>query len=575
MTEQFAPETLAAQALGESDPASGALSPPVHPSTIYERQADGTSRSGLIYTRADNPTYDHAERLLAVLEGGAACMLFSSGSAAATAVFQSLLPGDHVLVSRILYWGIRKWLAEFAVTWGLDVEFVDTTDLRSVASAIRPGRTRLLWVETPANPTWDITDLAAISKLAHAADVRVAADGTVATPVLTRPLEFGADLVIHSATKYLNGHSDVLAGAVVAARLDPFWERVRSWRRNAGCVLGPFEAWLLQRGMRTLFVRVRRSAETALAVARHFHGHPALRTVLYPGLPSHPGHEIASRQMSGGFGGMLSIRLAGGESDAMAVAGAVRVFKRATSLGGVESLIEHRRSTEGPSSPVPDDLLRLSIGLEAAEDLIGDLEAALAKAGGAGPARLPTVAAAISTTEPAGAHAAVAIAAAVERSVAPLVTARGGAVRIAGITAGIVTLEATGSPGAVVPVTARIEALLRSAVPEVREVRLVWPGKESGAAMPDTLAARVDRVLDEVVNPAIAAHRGRVRLVDVADGRVRIRLEGGCQGCSLAEVTVRQGIEQLLLARLPEIVAVVDVTDHAAATDPFFAPGKR
>src|SRR6059036_1367183 len=327
MNHGLSPETLAAQAMGDVDPTSGALAPAIHPSTTYERSPDGTYPSGLVYTRADNPTYDHAERLLATLEGGAAGMLFASGSAAATAVFQSLLPGDHVLVSRVLYWGVRKWLAEFGVSWGLDVEFIDTTDLGAVETAIRPGRTRLVWVETPANPTWDITDLAAVAAIAHAADVRMVVDGTVATPVLTRPIEFGADLVVHSATKYLNGHGDVLAGAVVSARRDPFWERIRSWRRNAGATLGPFEAWLLQRGMRTLFVKVRRSCESALAVARHFAGHAALTAVLYPGLPSHPGNEIAARQMTGGFGGMLSIRVAGGEEEAMAVAAAVRVFK--------------------------------------------------------------------------------------------------------------------------------------------------------------------------------------------------------------------------------------------------------
>jgi cystathionine gamma-synthase len=207
--------------------------------------------------------------------------------------------------------------------------------------------------------------------------VRVAVDNTVATPVLTRPLELGADLVVHSATKYLNGHSDVLAGAVLTARRDPFWERIRSWRRNAGAMPGPFDAWLLQRGMRTLFLRVHRASDSALAIVTHFQGHPALKAVLYPGLPSHPGHQVAARQMHGGFGGMLSIRLAGGAGQAMAVLPAVRVFKRATSLGGVESLIEHRRSMEGPSSPVPGDLLRLSIGIEAAGDLIADLETAL------------------------------------------------------------------------------------------------------------------------------------------------------------------------------------------------------
>src|SRR5438093_6474964 len=242
MTDGLSRETLAAQALGEIDQASGALSPAIHPSTIYERSPDGTYRSGLAYTRADNPTYDHAERLLAALEGGVACMLFASGSAAATAVFQSLLPGDHVLVSRILFWGIRKWLAEFAVTWGLDVEFVDTSVISAVQAAIRPGRTRLLWLETPTNPTWDVVDLAALTQVAHAAGVRVAVDSTAATPVLTRPIEFGADLVVHSATKYLNGHSDVLAGAIITARRDPFWERVRAWRRDTGSLPGPFEA---------------------------------------------------------------------------------------------------------------------------------------------------------------------------------------------------------------------------------------------------------------------------------------------------------------------------------------------
>jgi cystathionine gamma-synthase len=374
----LSPETLAAQALGDVDALSGGLTPVINPSTSYEQQPDGSYRQDRVYTRADNPTYEIAEGLLAAMEGaGCACALFASGMAAATAVFQALLPGDHVLVSRVLYWGVRKWLAEFALTWGLDVEFVDTTDLDAVASAIRPGRTRLVWVETPANPMWEITDLAAVCALAHADGVRVVVDNTVATPVHTRPLELGADLVVHSATKYLNGHGDVLAGAVLTARRDPFWERIRSWRRNAGAVLGPFEAWLLQRGMRTLFLRVRRASDSALAIASHLQGHPALTAVLYPGLASHPGHEIAARQMRGGFGGMLSIRVAGGAEQAMEVLRAVRVFKRATSLGGVESLIEQRRSQEGPSSPVPEDLLRLSIGIEATEDLLADLDVAL------------------------------------------------------------------------------------------------------------------------------------------------------------------------------------------------------
>ncbi|MGI8826733.1 MAG: trans-sulfuration enzyme family protein [Chloroflexota bacterium] len=378
MRRPLSPETLAAQAMGDIDPVSGALAPFIHLSTNYEQLADGSYHQGRVYTRADNPTYEYAEQLLASLEGGGSrCALFASGMAAATAVFQSLLPGDHVLVARMLYWGLRKWLAEFGLTWGLDVEFIDMTDLAVVESAIRPGRTRLLWVETPANPTWAITDLAAVCKIAHAAGARVGVDNTVATPVLTRPFEFGADIVVHSATKYLNGHSDLLAGAVLTARPDPFWERIRSWRRNGGAVLGPFEAWLLQRGMRTLFLRVHRASASALTIARQLGEHRSLKAVLYPGLPAHPGHEIAARQMQGGFGGMLSIRLVGGAEEARAVLAAVQVFKRATSLGGVESLIEHRSSMEGPSSPVPDDLLRLSIGIEAPEDLLADLEAAL------------------------------------------------------------------------------------------------------------------------------------------------------------------------------------------------------
>lgn len=571
---RLSPETLAAQALGAVDPLSGALVPPIHLSTTYERGPDGAYQSGRAYTRADNPTYDHAEQLLATLEGGAGCALFASGNAAATAVFQSLLPGDHVLVARVLYWGIRKWLAEFAVSWGLDVEFVDTADPVAVAAAIRPGRTRLLWLETPANPTWEITDLAAVVKIAHAADVRVAVDNTVATPVLTRPIELGADLVVHSATKYLNGHSDVLAGAVVTARRDPFWERIRSWRRNAGGVVGAFEAWLLQRGMRTLFLRVRRSSETALTLARHLDGHPAVTSVLYPGLPSHPGHAIAARQMAGGFGGMLSIRIAGGEEQAMAVAAAVRIFKRATSLGGVESLIEARRSVEGPSSSVPGDLLRLSIGVEAPEDLLADIEGALTKV--PRPLRVggPRITQGTGGTAPAD-DLTTALQAALDRSVTPTIIARGGAVRVAHVEDGVVTLQATGSPGAILPASEGIEALLRKAVPQVTAVRVVWP--DAGTRVPATgdLAARVRRVLEDEVNPAIAAHRGHVTLVGAADGRVQLSLEGGCQGCSLAEVTIRQGIERLLRARFVDIAAVVDVTDHAAGTEPFYTPEKR
>ena len=567
-------ETLAAQAMGAVDSETGALVPPVHPATTYEMHPDGSLTDGRAYTRADNPTYDPAEKLLNVLEGGAGCILFASGNAAATAVFQALLPGDHVLVSRILYWGIRKWLAEFAVSWGLDVEFVDVTDPEALQAAIRPGVTRLLWLETPANPTWEITDIAAVAEIAHAAQVCVAVDNTVPTPVLTRPLEVGADLVVHSATKYLNGHSDVLAGAVVTARLDPLWERIRSWRRNAGAMLGPFEAWLLQRGMRTLFVRVRRASETALALAQQLQGHPALKTVLYPGLPSHPGHDIAVRQMQGGFGGMLSIRVAGGEEQALAVAAAARVFKRATSLGGVESLIEHRLSTEGPSSPVPGDLLRLSVGLEAPEDLLADLTAAL----DASRRVRATVPAETTLTTEAASEVAAAVQDVVERSVAPLLIARGGTVRLVSVENGIVTLEASGSPGAVLPAEAHVKSLLCAAVAGVTDVRLIWPGDGVPAeADPDSagLSERVQAILDAEINPAVAVHGGRVALAEAQADRITVRLEGGCQGCNLAIVTVRQGIEPLLRARLGRPVAVIDATDHAAGTAPFFTPSKR
>jgi Fe-S cluster biogenesis protein NfuA len=420
---------------------------------------------------------------------------------------------------------------------------------------------------------WDITDIAAVTQIARAAHVLVAVDSTAASPVLTRPIELGADLVVHSATKYLNGHSDVLAGAVVTARADPFSERIRSWRRTAGAVLGPFEAWLLQRGMRTLFVRVRHSSETALAIARHLDGHPAVKAVLYPGLPSHPGYEVARRQMVGGFSGMLSIRVGDGEADAMAVAGAVRVFKRAVSLGGVESLIEHRRSTEGPSSPVPDDLLRVSIGLEHVDDLIADLDAALEKVAKAGAYRGPVAEPVPTTSTHTGITAAVV--ATIERSVMPSVVARGGSLRVISVEGGVVTLEASGSPGAVSPLSSHIEALLRTAVPQVRAVKIVWPETAPATIGSGDLTERVRQILSVEVNPAVATHGGRVSLVDVTGGLVRIRMEGGCQGCSLAEVTIRQGIERILRTRLPEIAGVIDSTDHGAGTNPFFTPGKR
>ena len=373
------PASAAAQALGWIDEKTRAVSPVIHTSTTYLRDEDNQYRSGRGYIRADNPSFDQAEALLSHLEQGAGAMLFSSGMAAATAVFMALRPGDHVVAPKVMYWGLRSWLQGFAKDWGLDVELVDTTDQAALAKAMRLGKTKLVWIETPANPTWVITDIAATAKLAHQAGARLAVDSTVATPVLTRPLTLGADLVMHAATKYLNGHSDVIAGALVTAKDDQGWKRLKAIRHDMGAVTGSFEAWLLLRGMRTLFVRVPAACRGAQRIAEHFSKHPKIAAVLYPGLPSAQGHAVAAREMSGGFGGMLSLRVKAGEAAAIAVAAKVQLWKRATSLGGVESLIEHRASVEGPTSPVPGDLLRLSVGLEDAGDLIADLEQALAK----------------------------------------------------------------------------------------------------------------------------------------------------------------------------------------------------
>ncbi|RMD62961.1 MAG: PLP-dependent transferase [Alphaproteobacteria bacterium] len=373
------PATVAAHGGHDPEAAGGDVVPPIRPATTFARDADyALLNPEGSYSRDANPTYRACESLLARLEGGAGAYLFSSGMAAAMAVVQALQPGDHIVAQSVMYWALRDWLREFCATWGLGFDLVDATDSESLAAAIVPGRTRLVWIETPSNPTWDVIDIAAAARAAHAAGARLVVDSTVATPVLTRPIELGADIVLHSATKYLNGHSDVVAGALIAAREDEFWHRVRANRAHGGAVLGPFEAWLMLRGMRTLYIRVARACANAMAIARHFDAHPKVAEVLYPGLETHPGHDLAARQMSGGFGGMLSLRVRGGAQAALAMAGRLRVFVRATSLGGVESLIEHRASIEGPGSPVPPDLLRLSVGIEDPADLIADLEQALA-----------------------------------------------------------------------------------------------------------------------------------------------------------------------------------------------------
>jgi len=371
------PATIAAQGLGWVDKGTGAISPPIHTSSTFERDPDGGHHLGRDYARTDNPTFDQAEAMLTALENGKAALLFASGMAAASSVFMVQRPGDHVVISRAMYWSLRNWLTNAASQWGLNVEIVDTRDLGAVRVAVKPGKTKLVWIECPSNPTWDVTDIAAVAEIAHAAGARLGVDSTAASPVFTRPLDLGADIVMHSATKYLNGHSDLIAGALVTRAVDETWDRLKLHRLQQGAVLGSFEAWLLQRGMRTLFPRVRAASASAQAIAERLEGHPRVAEVLYPGLKSFAGHAVAAKQMQGGFGGMLSVRVHGGFDAARRFAANVKIWKRATSLGGVESLIEHRQPVEGPSSPTPPDLLRLSTGIEDTRDLIDDLEQAL------------------------------------------------------------------------------------------------------------------------------------------------------------------------------------------------------
>jgi cystathionine gamma-synthase len=373
--------TLAAQAMGKIDPLTKAVVPPIHVATTYIRDEDNAYSTGFVYGRPDNETIHEAQAVLAMLEEAkAGALLFGSGMAAATAVFQALSPGDHVVASKVMYWALRAWLLTEATRWGLEVEFVETDDLAALKGAVRPGKTKLVWIETPSNPLWTITDIAAAAEIAHRAGAKLAVDSTCASPVHTRPLTLGADIVMHAATKVLNGHSDVVAGALCAREDDAFWNRVKTVRKGQGGILGPFEAFLLMRGMRTLHLRQERQSASAMALAERLSAHPLVARVLYPGLPQHPGHDIAARQMEGGFGFMLSIQLVGGEAAAVKTAAHVEIYKRATSLGGVESLIEHRASIEGAGSPCPSDLLRLSTGIEDLDDLHADLDQAL-KAG--------------------------------------------------------------------------------------------------------------------------------------------------------------------------------------------------
>ena len=369
-------DTLLAQGGHFIDPESGAIVPPIHPATTYARD-DRYELTDFVYSRNANPTGAHVEKILAKLEGAEDALVFASGMAGISTFFESVRTGEHIAAPRVMYHGTADWLRRLAARRGVEVTFFDATAPGALEAAVRAGETSVVWIEPSVNPTWDVIDVRAASQIAHAAGAILGVDATVTPPVTLRALDLGADVVFHSGTKYLAGHSDVLAGVLATRAVDERWEDTRLVRTRMGGVLGAFESWLLLRGMRTLHVRYERQAANALAIARHFEHHAAVEAVLYPGLESHPGHTVAKRQMTGGFGAMLSLLVAGGAQDAKRVATRTRLFVPASSLGGVESLIEHRASVEGPHSAVPANLLRVSVGIERADELISDLEQAL------------------------------------------------------------------------------------------------------------------------------------------------------------------------------------------------------
>ena len=368
-------ETMAVHTGRSVDPSTRAVTPALHMSTTFERDTDGSYPQGFIYGRSDNPNRRLLEECLTALEGGEDAAAFSSGMAAIMSVFQALKPGDHVVAPSDIYHGTTRLLREIFFPWGLGVSFVDMSEPRAVAVAVSES-TRMIFIETPSNPLLKITDVAALVAVARERGIYTVCDNTWGTPVLQRPLEMGVDLVVHSSTKYLGGHGDVTGGVVVAARRPGLFEKVRQVQQDGGAVPSPFDCWLLLRSIRTLPYRVRAHTRNATQIAEFLARHPRVAEVFYPGLSSHPGHETAQRQMKD-FGGMLSFRVKGGETTAFDVASRTRLFTRATSLGSYESLIEHRASIEGPESQTPRDLLRVSVGLENAEDLIADLAQAL------------------------------------------------------------------------------------------------------------------------------------------------------------------------------------------------------
>jgi cystathionine gamma-synthase len=369
-------ETLAIHAGREPDPATGAVRSPLHLSTTFLREADGSYPHGYDYTRTGNPNRKSLEQALAALERGSDALAFGSGSAATLAAFALTAPGGRIVCASDCYYGTARQLREIVPRWGVDVEFVDATDLTAVSQALAVT-TSLLWFETLSNPLIRVADVAALVDLAHAQGALVGVDNTFASPVLLQPLALGADLVMHSTTKYLGGHSDLLGGVLVTREHGREYAALRAYQGTAGNVPSPFDCWLLLRSLATLPLRVRAQSANALAIARFLHADRRVERVHYAGLPDHPGHEVALRQMSGGFGGVLSMEVPGGREPAMGVAARTRLFTRATSLGGTESLIEHRQSIEGPHTRTPPGLLRLSIGLEHVDDLIADLDQAL------------------------------------------------------------------------------------------------------------------------------------------------------------------------------------------------------
>ena len=368
-------ETQAVHAGRRIDPATGAVTPPIHVSTTFERDPDGEYPLGFSYSREGNPTRRSLEECLAALEGGREALAFSSGLAVATALLLGLEPGDHIIAPNDLYFGLRQVSRGVFAKWPLETTYVDMTDIAAVQAAVRPT-TRLVLIETPSNPLMKITDLAAVARIAREANAISVCDGTFTTPVLQRPLDWGVDMVWHSTTKYIGGHSDMLGGVLITRYDNYLFERARKALMFGGAAPSAFDCWLALRGASSLPWRMRAHSGNAQAVAEFLQKHPTVEQVYYPGLPQHPSHEIARRQMSG-WSGMLSFQVKGGYEAAMTVAARLRLFIRATSLGGPHSLIEHRASVEGRDSTTPQNLLRASIGLEHSDDLIADLQQAL------------------------------------------------------------------------------------------------------------------------------------------------------------------------------------------------------